>query len=299
MSAIHIDHHTHLACDIGSNAIRILLGKAQSNGAQIRVQKQSFIRLPVRLGGDVFADGAISVPHIDHIVEVCHLIRSLENLYHAASVQICATSAMRESTNCQQVVDAVFERGGYKIDVIDGDEEANLVQLVVRHFGLQAHAEQLFIDLGGGSIELVHFVDNQPHLRRSFKVGTVRTLLDKVPAGEWDTLEQWLHSWLKQQSIPSLIGTGGTINTLVKIVGQPGGDRIALNDMQAFVAEAEPLALSIRQTRWNLREDKADVIVLGCAIYCRIMQILGAEHILVPKVGLSDALVLRKALGLG
>jgi len=289
------DNRTHLACDIGSNAMRILLGRAVCEGERIRVQKQSLLRLPIRLGDDVFGNGLISQPKIERLVEVCDLVHSLARVYSAASVQLCATSAVRESANVAEVKDAIEKRGNLKLEVIDGDEEASLVQLVVQHLHLEGLEDQLFIDLGGGSIELVHFVGDALQTRHSFKVGTVRTMLQKVPAGEWQRLDDWLMQEHCNKPELVLVGTGGTINTMWKIAAGTK-KMLPLADIDAFIAEAENLSVLERQMRWDMREDKADVIVHGCRIYSRIMHLLGVPGIVVPKVGLADALVLRKAL---
>ena len=297
VTSSHLDTRTHLACDIGSNAMRILLGRAVSNGRQIWVQKQSLLRLPVRLGDDVFSTGNISAEKIERLIEVCELIHSLARIYDVASVQVCATSAVRESANVQQVIDVLSRKGRIKLEVIDGDVEASLVQLVVQHLHLDDLVKnQLFIDVGGGSTELVYFAGDKLQTRHSFRIGTVRAMLGKVTRNEWQQLEYWLAQERPKIEELAVVGTGGTINTMSKIAGAL--DKfLPLAALDAFIQEAGSMTPEARQMRWDMRADKADVIVHGCGIYSRILHLLGVDQIIVPRVGVADALVLKAAMG--
>ena len=281
------------AIDIGSNAVRLLIARVEEleDGRQ-SVDKLSFYRVPVRLGADVFSDGAISEGKTKHLIKTMKAFWYLMDVHGVEWFHAYATSAMREASNVDSVIKRVEKAANIVIEPISGDEEADLI------FGNFAIAlmddamDYLYIDVGGGSTELTLIRDGQRVKSKSFSLGTVRDLAGRIPDGEWAAVEAYVQDLQSENRSLFAIGTGGNANRLQRLALTPRDEAIAIGKLQEVTANLENLTLEERRRKYHLKPDRADVIVPAANIYLKIMKLAGASHMFVPKVGLVDGMVL-------
>jgi exopolyphosphatase / guanosine-5'-triphosphate,3'-diphosphate pyrophosphatase len=280
------------AIDIGSNAARLQISSILEVDGNISFKKVEYIRFPLRLGLDVFNDGHISPEGEVRIHKMLHSFKLLMELHEVADYQICATSAMREATNAQEIITRIQGTLDMRIHVIEGTKEAELINQVVV-MALDKDKNYLHIDVGGGSTELNIYQNHTKTASRSFKIGSVRLLEGKDVSAEWKKMERWveentegLHGKL------TAVGTGGNINKLMNMAAEHTGDSTMtlqeLERLQAFIAA---YSLEDRINKLRLNADRADVIVPASQIYQYAMQLSGAQEIVVPDLGLKDGII--------
>ena len=115
------------AIDIGSNAIRLLIEEVHIDEGRYHIEKVSLTRVPVRLGEDVFTKGKIGKQKVSQLVKTMTAFAYLMEVHDTAIYRACATSAMREAKNRRSVIKKVKEESGIEIELLSGDEEANLI----------------------------------------------------------------------------------------------------------------------------------------------------------------------------
>ena len=205
------------AIDIGSNGVRLLISNVleEPNEAP-KFTKASLVRVPIRLGADVFLDGLISPENTDRLADAMQAFNLLMKINQVENYRACATSAMRESTNGQQVADEVYKRTGVRIEIIDGAEEASIIASTDISSLIQKDKDYLYIDVGGGSTEFTVFSKGKVKKSRSFPIGTVRLLDNKVSDKTWEDVEKWIKKHTKDCEHIEAIGSGGNINKIHK-----------------------------------------------------------------------------------
>jgi len=281
------------AIDIGTNAIRLLIKEIKDNKGELRIRKVSFTRVPLRLGEDVFEMGNISDKKARNLVKIMRAFWYLMDVYEIEWFKVCATSAMREAKNVDSVIDIVKKEANITIELIEGQEEADLIFRNFRVASFKSKSDYLYIDVGGGSLKLT-LIRNGKRLRgKSFQIGTIRVLKGMVRDGEWDAVEEFLkHTPEKGESIMA-IGTGGNINRLQRLILNPKDQPILISKIERITKKLQSHTLQERIEKFSLKPDRADVIVTAAEIYLRIMKLAGAKEIIVPKVGLSDGIILK------
>ena len=281
------------AIDIGTNAIRLLIKEIKDNKGELRIHKVSFTRVPLRLGEDVFEMGNISDKKARNLVKIMRAFWYLMDVYEIEWFKVCATSAMREAKNVDSVIDIVKKEANITIELIEGQEEADLIFRNFSVASFKSKSDYLYIDVGGGSLELT-LIRNGKKLRgKSFQIGTIRVLKGMVRDGEWDAVEEFLkHTPEKGESIMA-IGTGGNINRLQRLILNPKDQPILISKIERITKKLQFHTLQERIEKFSLKPDRADVIVTAAEIYLRIMKLAGAKEIIVPKVGLSDGIILK------
>lgn len=285
------------AIDIGSNAVRLAIAKKNSN--ELRVTYRS--REPVRLGSSVFTQGKIDeIALKDLELALSRFKNQLEN-HNVRSWRAVATSAMRESENGPEVVQIIEQLTGIKIEIISGEEEAKLVTDAIQQKLDLSQGRSLLIDIGGGSVELIASVNGQTLQKQSFPIGMVRLL--KLHEEMKKTIEQWLPDFIDQQigpyfsGLPILsqaVGTGGNMDRFIKIkhhiFGGHGMD-VSLRELERIYRELNSLSFEKRITKFNLKPDRADVILPAALVTLHLMKRAGSDRILIPEVGLQDGLL--------
>jgi exopolyphosphatase/guanosine-5'-triphosphate,3'-diphosphate pyrophosphatase len=281
------------AIDIGSNAVRLLIARVDElEDGRKSVDKLSFYRVPVRLGADVFSDGAISEDKTRHLVKTMKAFWYLMDVQGVEWFHAYATSAMREASNVESVIKKVHKGANIKIEPISGDHEAELI------FGNFAMAlmdganDYLYIDVGGGSTELTLIREGERIKSKSFQLGTVRHLAGRIPDGEWTAVEEFVTNLQSEKRPLFAIGTGGNANRLQRLALTPRDEAIPKSQLQGVSDQLSALSVEDRRAKYHLRPDRADVIVPAAEIYLRIMDLSGSSHMFVPKVGLVDGMVL-------
>ncbi|HAY65833.1 MAG TPA: exopolyphosphatase [Acidimicrobiaceae bacterium] len=282
------------AIDIGSNAIRLLLCRVIKNdGAEPFFKKESLIRMPLRLGDDVFLRGRISESKCDCLIKTLTGFSYLIDAYQPIAYRTCATSAMREAENGLDIANRVRASTGIDLEIISGDEEAAVI--VDNHLERKVAPGSacLYIDVGGGSTELTLFGVDGPLSSRSFPIGTIRLLEKLVSDDTWEEMKDWVKDRTKVQTDLVAIGSGGNINKLFNMAGRREDKPLSLDKLQDLHQMIRKLSFGQRIVQLNLRPDRADVIVPASKIYISVMRWGGIAKIFVPQVGLADGIVKR------
>jgi exopolyphosphatase/guanosine-5'-triphosphate,3'-diphosphate pyrophosphatase len=281
------------AIDIGSNAIRLLIGEVLEINNKVHISKLSLIRLPIRLGSDVFNDGRISPEKEERFIQGMEAFKIIMNIHNVEGYKAYATSAMRTAENGLEVAEKILNKTGIDIRIIDGNEEADLILSTFHLLGLDDNTPYLYIDVGGGSTEISLLIDGKAKASHSFQIGTVRMLQNSVKEGEWDDMLSWV-DLLKEKYHPQLaIGSGGNINKIIKLCCSDDEIEMNIELMRSLLVEMEKVSIQERMERWDLRSDRADVIVHASSIYLNVMDHAGIDTILIPKIGLADGILYR------
>jgi exopolyphosphatase/guanosine-5'-triphosphate,3'-diphosphate pyrophosphatase len=281
------------AIDIGTNAVRLLIKEVNMIDGVCDVRKVSFTRVPLRLGEDVFETGRISNKKARNLVKVMRAFWYLMDVYGIEWFRVCATSAMREAKNVDEVCQLVLREANVTIELIEGQEEADLI---FRNFSVatyKSNSDFLYIDVGGGSLELTLIRDGKRIRGQSFKIGTLRTMKGMVEDGEWDAVAEFVKH-ISENSEPILsIGTGGNINRIQRLIRNPKNSPISLSKIEEIKNKLKTYSFEDRIQEFSLKPDRADVIIPAAETYIRIMKLAGSNKIIVPKVGLSDGIILK------
>jgi exopolyphosphatase/guanosine-5'-triphosphate,3'-diphosphate pyrophosphatase len=280
------------AIDIGSNAARLLITEAtEEEKGKIIFQKLNLIRIPLRLGFDVFETGNISKEKTAKLVETIKAYRHLLNIYEVVHLKACATSAMRDARNAQEIIKKVKESSGINIEIITGDQEAAYIYENHIAENLSSDHSYLYIDVGGGSTELTFFSKGKPVFKRSFNIGTIRLLKQKVDVSQWEEVKEFLKQNLKGHAQPVAIGSGGNINKVFSLSKKKDGKPLSFELLKDYLKELGSVSLKERMELYQLKEDRADVIIPALQIYVNVMRWANADEIYVPKIGLADGLI--------
>lgn len=280
------------AIDIGSNAIRLLTHNViEENGKPTQFRKSTLIRVPVRLGEDSFTVGEISEHNVARLVKTMKAFKLLMEVSGVENYRACATSAMREANNGNEVIATIATESGIKVEVIDGKQEAAIIAATDLKEIIRPDQSYLYIDVGGGSTEFTLFANGKIKLSKSFKLGTVRLLNNMVGVGTWDKLQEWISTHVRNSSKLSIIGSGGNINKLHKMSGRKVGQPLSYIWLNAQYHFLESLSYDERISELGLNPDRADVIIPATRIFLSAAKWSGAKKIHVPKIGLSDGII--------
>ncbi len=280
------------AIDIGSNAARLLITEVSNyKDGTVDYTKLNLLRVPLRLGFDVFESGVIPDLKVDQLIDTMKTYQLLMKIYKVEAVKACATSAMRDARNGRYIVDRVKELTGIEINIITGSEEANIIYETHIAENLSSGQGYLYIDVGGGSTELTMFADNHIVFKESFNIGTIRLLSDKVTESQWEHMKWFVKTHTKSMQPVIAIGSGGNINKVFSISKRKEGRPLNLELLKDYFKELSSCTLEERMHIYNLRKDRADVIVPALQIYTSVMRWAGADEIFVPKIGLADGLI--------
>ncbi|KZE83772.1 exopolyphosphatase [Myroides marinus] len=282
----------YAAIDIGSNAMRLLIMNIiEEEGKETIFSKSSLIRVPIRLGQDVFTTGAVSSEAENRMVDAMKAFFLLMKVNKVDRFMACATSAMREATNAKSIVDRVYNESGIKISIIDGKKEAMIIASSdLKHF-INSSNSILYIDVGGGSTEFTLFDQGKQLNSKSFKNGTVRLLNNMVEPQVWKDIEQWIKEETKELKDLIVIGSGGNINKIFKLSGKAQDKPLSYFYLHKQLLALSKMSYDERISVLGLNPDRADVIIPAINIYNNAMKWSGAKYIYVPKIGVSDGIV--------
>ncbi|MDY0255010.1 MAG: Ppx/GppA family phosphatase [Tenuifilaceae bacterium] len=279
------------AIDIGSNAIRLLfMNVIEGVGAPL-FRKSSLVRVPVRLGDDAFTRGEISPAKVEKIKKTMLAFKNLMDVQEVVAYRACATSAMREASNGDEIIRQVNEYSGVEIEIIDGKQEAEIIysNQIVEMINDDSH--YLYVDVGGGSTEITLFSDGALVDSRSFNVGTIRLLNQTAGEAEFKEIKKWLKHLKANSRDVVLIGSGGNINKIIKLSGKKDKQQLLLNELVEMNKQLAQYSLDERVSILGLNTDRADVIVPASNIFIKVMKWSGAKRILIPTIGVSDGIV--------
>jgi exopolyphosphatase/guanosine-5'-triphosphate,3'-diphosphate pyrophosphatase len=280
------------AIDIGSNAARLLISDViPGTKTNPEFIKLALVRVPLRLGFDVFDKGAISPAKTDKIIKTIKSYKYLLDVYEVKHLKACATSAMRDAVNAKDIIKKIKTETGIEIEIISGQEEASLIYENHIAENLNKDESYLYIDVGGGSTELTFFSDGKLIFKESFDIGTIRLLKNQVTEAQWDEMKEFIKSKTKGYHHVTAIGSGGNINKIFSLSKRKEGKPLSLELLRDYYKEFSTISVSQRIALYHLKEDRADVIVPALLIYINVMRWTDTEEIFVPKIGLADGLI--------
>ncbi len=279
------------AIDIGSNAARLLIADMSTYKNNQQFTKLNLLRIPLQLGFDVFENGRIGRDKARMLLKTMKMFKLMLHLYQVEHFRICATSAMRDAQNAKEIIRRVKLSTGLKIEIISGQEEANILYQNHLTANLISGETQLFADVGGGSTELTLYMNHTVVQKESFNVGTIRLLKQPLESEEWNRMKLFLREHTGNLNDLQIIGSGGNINKIFSISKTKEGKPLPLNFIKKLSAELEPLSIAERMAMYQLREDRASVIVPALKIFTQILKWSNHPEIYVPKIGLADGII--------
>ena len=279
------------AIDIGSNAVRLLIANTYIEDNNPTYKKISLIRLPIRLGNDVFSKGKISQKKIEILTEAVKTFRSIMKIHKVSKYIAVATSAMRGAKNAKKIIDKIYKETKLKVEVISGDiEAAYILQLFKNNLNIK-NENYLFIDVGGGSTEINLLTNGKIIASESFKVGTVR-LMNSTDKSVLKTLSDWIKTKTNKIKNIIVIGTGGNANKILKILDKFPYAIIEFSSLLGLFKKVKKYTINERIIKLKLNPDRADVIEPALEIYINALKFSNSNKFMAPRIGLADALIL-------
>lgn len=279
------------AIDIGSNAVRLLISSVIKRPNDILYKKISLVRVPLRLGEDVFSKGKLSKESIKKLSEALKAFKLLMILHKVDAFKAVATSAMREALNSSEIIDDIFKSQDILIEIISGKDEATIIANVFLNSKLNFSNHYLYVDVGGGSTELNIIIDDKIVKSKSFKIGTVRALKNNIDKNEWISFENWIdENTIGKQNI-IVIGSGGNASKILKISNKKTTEIIDYNELTGIENLIKNLNFNQRVADLQLNPDRADVIIPAIKIYLLAMSKCKSKSFIVPRIGLADGII--------
>ena len=279
------------AIDIGTNAVRLLVGEVVTNRTSVYIQKYCYTRIPLRLGEEVFENGLISEQKLEDFLKVMQSFKLISDVFKVRQTRVCATSAMREAKNADKVRAAIEIYADLSVEVISGKEEA---QLIFSSFPLLLSENQspyIVIDVGGGSTEVSVFENGERIAAKSFEVGTLRMIKDKTSKTVWKKISDWLAEKVDSTVKHEVFATGGNINKAHKILGARHMEPIKVSKIKKLRSDLNKATIQERIVDYQLKPDRADLIVPALDIYLFILKQMKSKQVIVPKIGLADGMI--------
>ena len=279
------------AIDIGSNAARLLICEVVQKGKETEFNKLNLLRIPLRLGFDVFEKGYIGSAKKKMLINTIKAFSNLLKVYEVEHYMACATSAMRDAENAKEIIKEIKSETSIEIEIISGELEAEIIyENHIAEF-LDKDKSYIYIDVGGGSTEITLYHKSNVVVQKSFNIGTVRLLTNKVKDETWEEMKDTLKELAKKYENMIGIGSGGNINKIFAIVGIKANKSISSDTLKEVLKDMEPLSIEERMKKYTIKEDRAEVIVPALTIYNAICKWANIEEIHVPKIGLADGLI--------
>ena len=284
----------YAAIDIGSNAVRLLIKSIDREAVQEKkIKKVMMLRVPLRLGFDVFSIGELSEKKADKLRRLMKAFRQLMKIYDVDDYRACATSAMRDARNGRTIIKKIEKDTGIRIEIIDGQEEARMIYNNHIECMEDRLGNYMYVDVGGGSTEINLLTSGELVWSVSYNIGTVRMLSNAVKEGTWQQMEEELMKVTEGVAAINIIGSGGNINKLFRLADKKDKklQRLPVSSLQTVYDVLKPLTPEERVEAFSLKQDRADVIVPAAEIFLKIAEVVHAEYIYVPVIGLSDGII--------
>lgn len=289
----HNPETNYAAIDIGSNAVRLLIKKVEEEEGKARFSKVQMLRVPLRLGFDVFAMGKISDKREKNMIRLMKAFSQLMKIYDVEDYRACATSAMRDAKNGPEIIRNIEKKTDIRIEIIDGQEEAKIVYNNHIEYMKDRTGNYMYVDVGGGSTEINLLSQGELVCSRSYNIGTVRILNGAARESEWERMKKDLAELAQSYPKTNIIGSGGNINKLYRLVEKKDKRqlRMTVGSLNELHQKLKALTVEERMRQYELKPDRADVIVPAGDIFLTIAGIIGSEYIYVPVIGLSDGII--------
>ena len=284
----------YAAIDIGSNAVRLLIKQVEEDTeGKANFRKEMLLRVPLRLGFDVFAMGKISEEKEKNLMRLMKVFRHMMKIYDVEAFRACATSAMRDAQNGKDIIKRIKKKTGIEIEIIDGQEEAKTIYNNHNEYMEDRNGNYMYVDVGGGSTEINLLSQGTLVCSRSYNIGTVRILNQAVTDAEWERLKNDMQELAASYEKTNIIGSGGNINKLYKLADKKDKrkQRITVDTLKKLHEELKALSVEERMEKYQLKPDRADVIVPAGDIFLNIAEWIHATYIYVPVIGLADGII--------
>lgn len=272
----------YAAIDIGSNAVRLLIKSIDREAVQEKkIKKVMMLRVPLRLGFDVFSIGELSEKKADKLRRLMKAFRQLMKIYDVDDYRACATSAMRDARNGRTIIKKIEKDTGIRIEIIDGQEEARMIYNNHIECMEDRLGNYMYVDVGGGSTEINLLTNGELVWSVSYNIGTVRMLSNAVKEGTWQQMEEELMKVTEGVAAINIIGSGGNINKLFRLADKKDKklQRLPVSSLQTVYDVLKPLTPEERVEAFSLKQDRADVIVPAAEIFLKIAEVVHAEYI--------------------
>jgi exopolyphosphatase/guanosine-5'-triphosphate,3'-diphosphate pyrophosphatase len=287
------------AIDLGSNALRASIALSDESGLEVIKN----IRVPLRLGEDVFATGVISEEKMELTENAFISLLHLFTEYNVTDARAMATSAMRDSKNGAELSARILHSTGITINTISGINEAKMIFSAVRGQLPMKKKTALLMDIGGGSTELIVVKNEQIVAVHSFNVGTVRLLRYKNQEDlelkirlQVTKMIRFIEKYLGKKKPDLFIGTGGNLRRIgkirKKILGQPTSRLALFKEVKHMEESIFSMSYVERIRRLELDQNRADVILPAIMLTKILMEELKQDKIHLPKVGLKEGIML-------
>jgi len=282
----------YAAIDIGSNAVRLLINTIiETENQPPQFKKTSLVRVPIRLGEDVFVEGNISMENAKRMKETLKAFTLLMQAHKVDKYKACATSAMREASNNKLITSEIEQETGIEVDIIEGEEEAAIIAKTDLRNLIHSERTYLYVDVGGGSTEFTLFSHGKTITSKSFPLGTVRILNNMIQSKVWKEAEAWVEKKTSKYKTVRMIGSGGNINHIFKQSERKRGKPLTFTFLNSYFQKLKELSYEERVIDLEMNLDRADVIIPAAEIFISAMQWSGARKIYVPKIGLADGII--------
>ncbi|MBD1392217.1 Ppx/GppA phosphatase family protein [Mucilaginibacter glaciei] len=282
----------YAAIDVGSNAVRLLIAEITDNNGSISFKKNTLLRVPVRLGDDAFLNKKISDKKAGDLIKSMQAFRNLMDVFKVTDYMACATSAMREATNGQEVANRIKEEAGIDLEIVHGQNEAKIIYASHAEVDIDKTKNYLYIDVGGGSTELSLFSGETLLASQSFNLGTIRILDNQDKEETWTDMKNFIREHTRSQKNIFGIGTGGNINKLFRLSGiKNNAEPLTYIKLKELYNYLNSYSLKDRINVLGLSQDRADVIIPACEIYLTVLKCAGIKSMYVPSVGMVDGII--------
>ena len=280
------------AIDIGSKGVRMLISNViTTRSSKVFFQKNSLVRVPIRLGEDSFTSGNISDINLKRLIKAINAFKLIMKVHNVSFYKAYATSALREATNSKHVVNKVLKKCNINIEIIDGIKEAKIISKSSVSNIIKPDIIFLSIDVGGGSTEFSFIKNGKTISSKSFKLGTIRLLKGKVTDQIWDEAKTWILKNIKNYNKITLLGSGGNINKIFSLSNTKEGKPMSRITFNKIFKQLETINYYDRMVKYSLNPDRADVILPASKIFLKAFEWTSASKIYVPRLGLSDGII--------
>ncbi len=298
------------AIDIGSNAVRVTTADLESKDLILLKER---IRIPLRLGTESFGENNKFSPEFIKYAE--RTFKEIRNTLNGLNINRCrsiATSAFRDAKNNQILKNTIFKSSGILIHEISGEQEAQLILKAIQTCSkIDSSSDYLLFDLGGGSLELSIIEKSEIKGSLSVNLGTVRFLEAEKRLKNPEKIEQWIapkvkeiHQFLDKKLKTSkklyVIGTGGNFRRLIKLKSEALHKKskfITPDDLSKLLATLEKTTYLERLQKFDLRPDRADVIIPAMKVIKRVIEGLPVLRIYAPNIGLDKGILISMSDG--
>ncbi|HWY99283.1 MAG TPA: exopolyphosphatase, partial [Bacteroidia bacterium] len=225
--------------DIGSNAVRLLFCNVIEDKGKVSFKKSELIRIPLRLGEDAFLRKRITQQKTNRLITTMKAFKHLISVHEVLDYKACATAALRAAQNRDDIVRRIRKEAGLNVEVIDGKTEARIIYANHSADHLSKTASYMYVDIGGGSTELTLISKGKTVASKSFNIGTILLLYDKVDKDTWLEFKEWVRKTSQGKGEITAVGSGGNINKLYKMSEKKGSKPLPYKKLKLLAANIE------------------------------------------------------------